>query len=111
MTSMKKRIVFMAIPLTVLAAAGLIMKKVAKRDGRISEEVKEATSNAFEEIDSTILELKNNIEGKSASKLQHTLDSIVEKAKEKLDKIAVDVKSRIQEKGSSSTEIPLDINP
>ena len=97
MADIKKSIIYTAIPVTVLTTAGIVAKMLSKRDGTIKEELREATTDAFNDIDSAITDLKDNIEGKSASQLEKILDSAVEKAKERLDRMSSIIKTRLHE--------------
>ena len=91
-----KSVIYTAIPVALIsAAAGLIVKKSLKRDGHIPEQIKEATDDAIKEIDSTMSELKGNLEGKSISHLEKNLDTTIENAKVKLDRMASQMKQKL----------------
>lgn len=96
MSDMKKKVVFTAIPLTLLALSGIIFKLLKRKKEPISEEIIETAKDATKDIDSTVTELKGNIEGKSAVQIERTIDNAVENAKNKLDKIAFQIKDKIR---------------
>ncbi|HON12124.1 MAG TPA: hypothetical protein PLE24_14750 [Chitinispirillaceae bacterium] len=95
MADIKRNITYTAIPLTALAVAGIIMRKMASKDMESKREIKETISEALREIDDTVNELKTSMEGKSASQLERSLDSLLETTKRKLDRISSSIKTKI----------------
>ncbi|NLP03454.1 MAG: hypothetical protein GX089_13235 [Fibrobacter sp.] len=106
MTDVKRNITYTAIPLTVLAVAGIIMRKMASKDMESKKEIKGTISEAFREIDDTVSELKTGMEDKSASQLERSLDSLLETAKKNLDRISSSIKTKIHDLKNRDTESP-----
>jgi len=104
MSDLNKRIAYTAIPVAILGLAGLLMRKMAKKNGRISEDIKDISREATNGIDNTVTKLKGNFEEKSASHIQHSIDKAVEMAKKQLDDIAAQVKSKLQEREEKARE-------
>ncbi|MFP4418299.1 MAG: hypothetical protein ACLFSB_13595 [Chitinispirillaceae bacterium] len=97
--SMQKKVSYTAIPVAVLGLAGVVMKKFSHKDGEISktkQKVEGVVGQASHDIDETITDLKGNLEGKTASQLEKSIDSAVNTAKQKLDRIASETKQRIR---------------
>ena len=99
----KNKIVFTAIPLTIIGVTGAVaMRVMSHKNGKnISKEVKEAAKATTHEIDNAVSDFKTSIEGKSASQLERSIDSIAESTKHKIDRIAGQLKNRIHNQRSN----------
>ena len=90
-----KKVALTAIPVAIVAAIGVVAQMLKKKEG-VTEEVKETTRDALKDLDSTFNDLKNNLQGKSASQLERTLDNAVEATKKQLDKMASQMRARLK---------------
>lgn len=88
--------VAVAVPVVVLGVAGLVMRKMAGHDGKVTERIKQVTRDTVHDLESTVSDFRHNLEGKSASQLQKSIDSIVDNTKSRIDRIANQLKNRIR---------------
>ena len=97
MSKRKNRIAQIAIPITVaVATASLFIRFFTKKKETIPENVKEVAKNAVQDIENTVLELKEAIENKSINQLEKNIDNAVESAKTRIDKMATQIKTQLK---------------
>lgn len=97
--SVQKKVSYTAIPVAVLGLAGIVMKKMSHKNGDVGkakQQVEGVVTQAAHDIDETMSDLKGNLEGKTASQLEKSIDSAVNTAKQKLERIASETKQAIR---------------
>ncbi|MFP4164460.1 MAG: hypothetical protein ACLFQB_02095 [Chitinispirillaceae bacterium] len=86
-----------AVPVVVLGVAGVVMRKMAGHDGKaLTEQIRQATRETVHDLEGTVSDFRKNLEGKSASQLQKSIDSITDNTKSRIDRIANQLKNRIR---------------
>jgi LytS/YehU family sensor histidine kinase len=97
MSKKKNMIAKIAIPITVaVATASLFIRGFTKKKETIPENVKEVAKSAVQDIENTVLELKDAIENKSVNQLEKNIDNAVENAKTRIDKMATQIKKQLK---------------
>jgi hypothetical protein len=97
MSKRKSSIPFFVIPITVaVATASIFIRRLFKKKEVIPEEIKTMTKNAVNDIENTVVDLKEAIENKSVSHLEKNIDNAVENAKSSIDKIATHIKIQLK---------------